>query len=246
MCHRQGVCVKRQDGKVTVYPVRCKSWNCPDCQHYRARLLRAQAYEGKPDKFITITVNPHWFNSPEERCREMTKAWRDFVREWRRTHGGKRIEYMYVIERTKRGEPHMHILARSDWIPQKELSAWMARRMGAPVVDIQKPRTRRGAVRYIAKYVTKELHQFDGSKRYFRSRGWLTETLKARKARANAGASFWILPNRYSTYIRELDEKGADWISVSDDKAVYEQLPWDYFPPNCLCRDEIKIPLQDP
>lgn len=241
MCQRNGVVVKKQGSRVTIYPVRCKSWSCPDCKQYRARLLRAQAYEGKPNRFVTLTVNPHNFETPEERCRQMTLAWRDFVREWRRTHGGARIEYMYVIEATKRGEPHMHILVRSDYIPQDELSAWMGERTGAPVVTIERPRTVRGVAKYVTKYVTKDLHQFEGSKRYFRSRGWLKQTIKERKAIANAGAIYWLLEGRYSTFINELDRRGVDWIAASSDKFVYRLKSVEDVPYACLAEPPLAV-----
>jgi hypothetical protein len=237
MCHRNGVVVKRKDGLTTIYPVRCKSWQCEDCAQWRYRKMRAEIYEGRPERFITLTVNPLWFDSPETRCGELIAAWRGFVREWNRKHKSARIEYYAVIEKTERGEPHMHVLQRGPFIPFKLLSAWMAKKIGAPRVRIEVPKTRKGVARYVTKYCSKGLHQFGNHKRYLRSLRWLKETVKERKKRFNEGATFYLLDYRYSTYCHWLEREGYNLVSYSDSKCVLEHPPWEDNLRGTLCAE---------
>lgn len=82
------------------------------------------------------------------------------------------LPYFAFLERTKRGEPHLHILIRSPFIPQDWLSAQMQDLTGSPVVWIEAIKGTRHAIRYVTKYVTKEPAQWGNKKRYWKSRNW--------------------------------------------------------------------------
>jgi len=129
----------------------------------------AQAASGQPNRFITLTCNPSVEVSPEDRLKVLARAWRLIVKRLRRQHPKRSIEYLAVVEATKRGEPHLHILFRGPFVPQATLSTWMNEIAESPIVDIRRIKNAREVVRYVAKYITKKPAQFGTSKRYWQS-----------------------------------------------------------------------------
>lgn len=80
--------------------------------------------------------------------------------------------YLCVLEATKGGWPHLHILWRGRYIPQAWLSEQMERHTQSPVCWIEKinnPETRAG---YVAKYCGKEPHKFGTLKRYWQTKNY--------------------------------------------------------------------------
>ncbi len=132
-----------------------------------------EAYDGAPNRLITLTVRAQADNRQADRARALVRAWRDIRAAYLRQHGKHALEFLAVFERTKRGEPHLHILCRSGYIRQRWLSDQMNRQIGAPIVDIRAVRGRRHAARYVAKYISKGLGLFSGCKRYWRSLRYL-------------------------------------------------------------------------
>ena len=88
----------------------------------------------------------------------------------------RQLPYFAFLERTRRGEPHLHILLRCPFIPQDWLSERMANLMGSPVVWIEAIKGTAHAVAYVTKYVTKEPAQWGNKKRYWCSRNWSENT----------------------------------------------------------------------
>jgi len=153
-------------------PLYCRSWSCEVCQPRRRSQLMAKASAGLPTRFLTLTVNPSTGESPYDRLRALSAAWNVLVKRIRRANPGKQVEYLAIVEETKRGEPHLHILLRSPFIAQKFISDAMEGLIGAPIVDIRKIRSMKEVVRYVAKYVTKAPAQFGTAKRYWCSTGY--------------------------------------------------------------------------
>lgn len=165
--------VKVQNQICTVTPLYCNAWSCDVCHpRRRARLIR-EAKSGEPDTFITLTSNPAFYDSPEARARALARAWVIIVRRAKKRYGYAKIPYMCVFEATKKGEPHLHILARCKWLDVYWLSAQMEALTGAPIVDVRRIEHVSRAAVYVAKYVGKEPHQFVGSKRYWRTLDYL-------------------------------------------------------------------------
>ena len=150
----------------------CRSWSCPECSLVRARQLVELAQSGQPTKFITLTVNPATGRSPEDRARALVDAWRALVvllcEELQIDH----IPYFCVFEATKKGEPHLHILARMPYIRQRWLSKQMADLIEAPIVDIRVVKNARHIAFYLAKYIGKDPHHFGTCKRYWTTRSY--------------------------------------------------------------------------
>jgi len=166
---REWSIVNQEPGKRHARVLYCKSWSCPTCRPKRRSQLLAKCASGKPNRFITLTVNPSEGESPEQRLRSLARAWRVCVQRLRRRYGQNSIDYLAIVEKTKHGEPHLHILARCPYIPHAYLSGIMRELINAPIVDIRLIKSQRNAILYVAKYVTKEPERLGTAKRYWSS-----------------------------------------------------------------------------
>lgn len=85
---------------------------------------------------------------------------------------GVLVDYIRVIELTKSGFEHVHMIYRGSYIPQPVLSNLWQEIHQAPIVDIRSVRPSgrhlRGAAAELAKYMAKE-----GCRRYSWSWGWV-------------------------------------------------------------------------
>lgn len=192
----------------TAEPLRCKRWSCDHCRKERRRDLIKLATHGEPDRMITLTSNPNWGGSPEERALALVDAWRRCRRAAMRRFKLKRLAFLAVFEKTKRGEPHLHILVRSQYIPQRWLSDFMADAMDAPVVDIRRITSPKVAAAYVAKYVGKQPHQFEGCKRYWRSQDYQLEKHKKEKRSRAPGEFFDIIFTSYWSFLYQQAQFG--------------------------------------
>lgn len=181
-----------EPGLVRYAPLRCNQWQCQECLHRRLRKLRDLARAGLPNAFLTLTVNPDRFRDMDEAARALVRAWRNIRQRAAREGIASKIPYLAVFEETKKGWPHLHILIRSPYIPQKWLSDRMHEYAGSPVVDIRAVKTSRGASQYIAKYVSKGPGRFEGTKRYWRSQDWVLDDSVLPADQPVADRSAWI------------------------------------------------------
>lgn len=83
---------------------------------------------------------------------------------------GDTLEYLWVIEATKLGWPHLHVLMRLDWLDTKWISAQWAELIESPVVDIRKAKGQGQRVSYVTKYVGKQHHKFGRCRRWSKSK----------------------------------------------------------------------------
>lgn len=211
--------------------MRCRSWSCPNCAPRRRKQLIAQALQGEPTRFVTLTVNPGWYDSPEERGLKLSRAWRDFVRDYRKRHPARELQYLAVVELTKRGEPHLHIICRSDWINQKDLSDWMRKALGAPIVDVRLVKGVRDVAQYVAKYISKRPIRLGTLKRYWRSALYLDPEIQRRKKLAKLGRSVWIIDLDIETFKRCLKANGHVIYQPRPDDCEWTMYYWENRPP---------------
>lgn len=202
MCSRIGTIVKVFNGKATAIKMSCRSWNCNSCRSDRKRALISEVRQGNPERLITLTVNPNWFDSPEERARRLVAAWRLIRRRFLKLHPNAICEFMAIFEKTQLGEPHIHIVQRGAFISQKWLSIQLEELMGAKIVDIRYVRSAKAVANYVSKYVGKEPHQFGTLKRYWRSKNFLPMSKAAARKLRNAGAKFYIMECHWRGYYR--------------------------------------------
>lgn len=159
-----------QEGRAVT--LKCRAWSCDLCGPDRRRQLIALGKSGNPNTFITLTVNPESGSGPQARARALADAWRVIVKRAKRRYGYETIPYMCVFEATKKGEPHLHILARCRWLDQRWLSGQMADLTGAPIVDVRRITDPDRTAGYVAKYCGKDPHHFGTCKRYWRTRDY--------------------------------------------------------------------------
>ena len=98
--------------------------------------------------FLTLTSSPE---SPEE----ISKSWERLKKRIQRRFG--RIEYIWVREFTQSGLLHMHVVIRGPYIPQKWLSQNWQEIHRAKIVHIEAIWNVEKAIRYMAKYLSKEI-----------------------------------------------------------------------------------------
>ena len=165
--------VKVETQQITIMPLRCRCWTCDHCQPIRKALLIEEAMAGHPNMFLTLTSKPKPSQTPEAAARNLVKAWRTVRRRAIKKYHYKRLPFMAVFEATKKGQPHLHILARCKWLDQAWLSDQMRQLINSPIVDVRRVDNPDRAVRYVAKYIGKEPHHFGTTKRYWRSHDYL-------------------------------------------------------------------------
>lgn len=167
--------VKYAEGGTAARPLRCRSWNCADCAGQRRKQLVALGFSGNPNRFLTLTVNPAFYSSQDERAEQLARAWRLLRKRLRRKMGWTAVPFLAVVERQKSGEPHLHILLRCGFIQQSWISEQMRELIGAPIVDIRWITDKGRVAAYVVKYCGKDPHRFRNTKRYWRSPDWVVE-----------------------------------------------------------------------
>lgn len=205
-CSNSAILSQYEPG-IKVNCLKCKRWSCSECIHIRTSRLRNEAYRGRPNTFLTLTANPKWGVSPEHRARSLKEAWTRIHRKAKAFQKGKKLEYICIFETTKQGEPHLHILARSSWISQKWLSEQMETEMNAPIVDIRRLNNAKAASNYVSKYVSKAPEKFPGTKRYWRSLGYLIIPEKPWKNPDGEPRSKWWTPGT----LAEIEKQYKKW-----------------------------------
>lgn len=171
LCERYSL-VKSVAGGEVVKPLPCMTWDCDHCRPLLSRRLTAKALGGNPDMFMTLTCSNRVGWSRHDRARKLKHAFTMLLQAMRRRWPGRSFHYIAVFEETAQGEPHIHLLARSLFLPQKWVSKMMRKLLGSPIVDIRRITTVKAAANYIAKYMSKRPGRFEGCKRYWRSHGY--------------------------------------------------------------------------
>jgi hypothetical protein len=183
--------------------LKCRSWTCTWCFPDRRSQLIAIAIAGNPERFVTITWNHRQNLTPELAAAKLADAWRKTVRQIRKLNPHKDLQYLCVVERTKLGWPHLHILTRGPWIPQRWLSEQLRALAGSPIVDIRRISSSNAAARYVAKYCGKEPARIGTTKRYWMSKNYCAKS-------DTDAASTW----RQSTAWVVSDWSLNDWVTM--------------------------------
>lgn len=139
---------------------------------FRLSALKRFARDGNPTTFLTLTINPGIGESVEQRAQQLSDAMKLLVKRMRRKFVKEPIEYFAVFEETKKGEPHLHMLLRAPFVPQRWISDVMNELIASPIVDIRKVGSKHGVAKYVAKYVAKGPRGFGKLKRYWCSKGY--------------------------------------------------------------------------
>lgn len=170
--------VKRAGSTAHVLPLKCKCWHCDECRPGRTRRLVEEAKAGGPTLFITLTSRRRPDLTPSQAAQALVASWRIIRRQYIKEHGKGTMPFLAVFEATKKGWPHIHIVARAKWLSQKWLSKRMATLIDSPHVDVRRVHGKSKVAAYVSKYVGKNPHRFAGVKRYWRSLDYLLPPLE--------------------------------------------------------------------
>jgi len=217
---RQWTLVKHSNPFEYARVLKCRSWQCDFCAPERKSQLLALAASGRPQRFLTLTINPDVGTDPRNRLRLLSHAWRTLVKRLRRLYPGSDIEYLCVVEETKNHEPHLHILLRSPYIPQSLVSGAMRELIHSPIVDIRAIRNQGEVVRYVAKYITKAPKQFERSKRYWHSTRYEIEPPEEATTALKDGEWYEVLQRPIHLVAYDLAMRGYEFSRIDDDCLV--------------------------
>jgi len=149
-------------GTVVAVPTTCKTWGCIGCRD------RVIAEFKKRIVFGVSTLGPCWFITVTYRMVEdvarmdaagVAKDWRRFLKLLKLEF--PLVKWLRVIESTKKGQPHLHLImgdmkASGEAIRRFVKSAW-TKVTGSFIVDVEPVLGAKGAARYLAKYLRKEM-----------------------------------------------------------------------------------------
>jgi len=153
-CGTGAVVVIMQDtAEIRVIPIRCKTWGCPVCGPILARQWGERIAEAQPERFLTLTCEPSRFDNPQQAYEAMNAAFPKLIRLIRQHIGP--CEYARVYEAQENGYPHLHVATKGKYLPQRWISRTWDRLGIGTIVDIRQIPSKRGAARYMTKYMTK-------------------------------------------------------------------------------------------
>jgi len=164
--------VKREGSRHTYISLPCNSWHCEHCQPKRLKEVRAQSFAGAPDMFLTFTIRPDGRTTPEQAILKLTDAFRKLRLKILRRNPQAGFPFMAFVERHQSGYPHLHILARSRFIPHKWISNQMRAYINSPVVSIERLHTKSKKASYCSSYSSKCLQKVGTAKRYWKSKDY--------------------------------------------------------------------------
>jgi hypothetical protein len=211
---REWSLVKQAGEELYLKLLHCRCWECLTCGPRRRKQLIAQACAGEPRTLLTLTAGPGAGATPEERHETLMRAWHLVVKRTRRLQGCSNVEYLWVVEATEAGQPHLHVLMRAPWIDQTLISSWLAELAGSPIVDIRRIHGVRQVVHYVAKYLTKAPARFGASKRYFASRGYGLEPATAAEKHPSVGPGWQLRRQSLDSLIWEYS--ACNWQELYD------------------------------
>ena len=146
--------INRTTFETRIVPLYCDRWDCPTCGPHKRRVWMARIASGGPERFVTVTVRPSSSTTPAQAAIDLKRNWSRFVDHFRRH--GHTCEYVWCLQWTQQGWPHLHILQRGSFIPQRELSIWMLKHLNSPIVDVRRIHNAKQAISYAARYMLRQ------------------------------------------------------------------------------------------
>lgn len=157
-----------------IIAVECGRWSCQHCGKKKVAKYALRVKEAAPNKLITLTVNPARWGSPREAYDGTRRKVSDLTKVLRKSYG--EFEYFRILEVTKKGWPHYHLITRSPYIPQAELSDLWRQLTGAPIVDVRMIKKVGDVYWYVVKYLAKQAYIPWTDRRATWTRGFLVKT----------------------------------------------------------------------
>ena len=147
--HREG-----QVSRYLAFPIKCNSWDCPDCRRIKARKYRqrmGRIFDGRGLWFYTLTYRH--FISPDLAWATYNQAWNRLRTNLVKQFG--HFEFVRVLESHKQSPyPHVHLIADKNFpmtiFGPAAVHAGFGWQLSKKTVDNE------DAGSYISKYLTKE------------------------------------------------------------------------------------------
>ena len=166
-CCGAGVIVRRDGDQTTVRPILCDRWSCALCGPRRAAWLKRQitrTVEGEGlTHFWTLTLRRYGDAAltPAESVAQFERIQACWNRarlalSRRAKRAGIELKYVWVIETTKAGMPHLHLLTNYDPGRSMLSAVWKRATGDSWVTDDEPIRDEGNAANYIAKYCTEQ------------------------------------------------------------------------------------------
>jgi hypothetical protein len=200
--------------KICYRRVNCGSWTCSYCGPRKAkrakRAIRDLAETLGLHYFLTLTIDPAHLREGEDAMKHLQACFDKFRTYLRRKFGISPV-YIRVVEFTKTGLPHYHILI-DRYIEQQWISQTWDQLGGGRIVWIKRARIQKIA-HYLAKYLTKELllSAPKGTRRITTARAVkLFPKFQSEIVWELLRSSIWFLHKRASQTIFEVNEIQLD------------------------------------
>jgi len=190
---------------VTVVPLTCGKWSCPDCAARKAALYAHRLFAAAPERHIVLTWNPRVSNDPQEALRRMKKALPKFVKYIRDEIKHKdgfiekaalKFEYCAIWERHRSGFPHLHLAQWGDYVPHRLIRATWKRLTGAYIIWIKAMDNDFSGGHHWTKYLLKSIPQtsdlYPGSRMVTFSHGYDRNAV-AKTPAAAGSKTVWTL-----------------------------------------------------
>lgn len=170
--------VDPQTDTLVAVATHCHRYDCPTCGPSRAAEARAIARSGRPERLLTLTLRRD-IRAPVNRQIEFIfRSWAELVRRIKRHFSA--FSYMKVLELTKAGTPHLHVLTRGDYIPIRWIRHQWQQITGAFIVYIQRIDRTSSGVHEVTKYLLKTAAQlaaiFPNIRIFTHSRDWVIDS----------------------------------------------------------------------
>ncbi len=174
-----------KSGMVVTTETSCKTWSCVSCREATKRKVVNRIRNGISTLgecfFITLTLKTVEGETLKDAA-FVARVWRALLKrlfylfpEWKKT-----IAWLKVTELTKKGQPHLHLIAGGfGEITEKQLhnifsDAWLRVTGDSYIVWVKKVTGEKGAAYYLCKYLTKGvINRHDMEARGFKRR-WST------------------------------------------------------------------------
>ena len=165
--------VKAETASGEAFSIRCKRWSCPVCREVNRRKVIQIAKDAKPRALLTLTVSSTQYPGIPEAALALKRGLRLLRLRLKRHPKLTNFQFLAVFEKHKSGHPHLHLVIKGKFIPWAELKAAWEAITGSTGIYIQFIRSTGQAAAYCAKYIGKDLAQFEGCKRWWRSHGFI-------------------------------------------------------------------------
>ena len=208
----------------------CKCCGCRTCNPGYRKRLKALLLAGEPDMLLTLTAGPKAGDTTAQAIATLKRGWQILRRRMAKRLDLESLPFHVVVEATKKGRPHLHILCRAKFVKQAWLSNQMKALAGSPIVHVTRIWSQRHAAAYLGKYLTKVDRRFPGSHRHWGSQNYCLDAPDNPPERP-ATAGRWRVDRR-SLRALESELKAAQYLTHPDGNTLIWCWGWPNAPPD--------------